>query len=140
MLYLSVASFSFSFTKFLVADGSWPSSKLCSVSKTFCPEIVTNLKSPLWEMTSSEKLPCRFSKEHRASGLLLPLCIPFSSFSDRSSQLSNSLWSCRNFCSSSRSVCVCFSSASDWAREAAYCFLSSPSFSCSFCRSSGVRL
>lgn len=139
-VYLSVASFSLPFTKFPVADGSLPSSKLFSVSKTFCPEIVTNRKSPLWEITSSEKLPCRFSREGRVSGLLTPLCMFSSSLSDRSSQFSNSWWSCRNFCSSSRSVCTCFSSASDRAREAAYCPFSSPSLSCSTWRSSGVRL
>lgn len=89
-VYLSVASFNLPFTKAPVPDGSLPSSKLFSVSKTFWPEIVTNRKSPLWEMTSSEKLPCRFSREGRASGQLPPLCMFSSSLSDRSSQFSNS--------------------------------------------------
>lgn len=144
--YLLEASSNLLFTKVPVAKRSGPGNPPAadaaafSASSTFCPDMVTKRKSPLWEITSSEKLLCRRSIGWRDSRLPSPSCIFSSSCSACSNQTSNSMWSRRNFCSSSRSVCACFSCISDWDKAAAYWSFSSSNLPCSLSFSSGARL
>ncbi|TNN67211.1 hypothetical protein EYF80_022549 [Liparis tanakae] len=101
---------------FLAAESADP--QAFATSSTFCPDMVMKRRSPLWEITSSEKLLCRWSLSLRILRELAvaPSCsISPSAWSNQPTNSSQSPW---NFFISSWTHCTCFICCSACVREA----------------------